>query len=170
MEGGAKNGSSREGPDDTAVDAAPASPAAKKFDFTPFLGIRADLKRRAPYYLSDWTDGWHPKVLAATAFMVFTSIAPAITFAATLSTDTTDNGVTQLGPVEVILSTTITGCIFAIFSGQPLCIVGVTGPVTIFTIAVYNLADAMDIEFLPFYCWVQIWSAAMHMGLSIVNA
>ena len=32
----------------------------------------------------------------------------------------------QLGPVEVILSTAVTGSMFAIFGGQPLVIVGVT--------------------------------------------
>lgn len=129
-----------------------------------------DLRRRAPHYLSDWKDGFHSKVLSSTLFMFFTSIAPAITFSAEMSSNTEIDGVAQLGAVEVIMSTAITGCIFAIFSGQPLCIVGVTGPVTIFTLAVFTLADAMNINFIAFYCWVQLWSGAMHMALAITGA
>ena len=71
---------------------------------------------------------------------------------------------------QVILSTFITGSIFAIFGGQPLCIVGVTGPVTIFTIACYKLADGMDLPFIYFYTWVQIWAALFHVILAISNA
>jgi len=96
---------------------------------------------------------------------VFTSIAPAITFAGVLNKDTDG----QLGPVEVILSTTVTGTMFSIFAGQPLCIVGVTGPVTIFTVGIFNLAHSFGIEFMPFFCWVQIWAAVMHVAIAAFN-
>eukprot|EP00965_Chrysotila_dentata_P201858 6180793-Pleurochrysis_carterae.AAC.1 len=132
--------------------------------------MRRDLQRRRPFYWSDWKDGYHRKVLSATFFMFFTSIAPAITFAAVLDSDTRVNDQPQLGPVEVLLSTSITGTIFAIFSGQPLCIVGVTGPVTIFTISVFNLAEGFNIDFLPFYCWTQLWAALFHIILASINA
>ena len=56
--------------------------APEKFTFTPFKEMKRDLARRAPYYLSDWKDGLNQKVVASTCFMVFTSIAPAITFLA----------------------------------------------------------------------------------------
>ena len=146
-------------------------PAKERFSFTPFVEIGKDLKRRRPHYLSDWTDGYHRKVLSSSLFMFFTSIGPAITFAALLNLNTVDDsGKAQIGPVEVLLSTGLTGTIFAIFGGQPLCIVGVTGPVTIFTLSVFTIAEAMDVPFLPFYCWIQIWSALMHMALATVNA
>ena len=63
------------------------------------------------------------QVLASAIFMYFTSVAPAITFAATLDHDTQGH----VGAVEVLLSSAICGCIFSIFGGQPLVIVGVTG-------------------------------------------
>jgi len=136
----------------------------------PFAEMRNDLNRRRPHYLSDWTDAYTRKVVSSALFMFFTSIAPGITFSALLGDQTRVDGRAQLGPVEVILSTAVTGSIFAIFGGQPLVIVGVTGPVTIFTIAVFNISDALGIDFLPFYCWVQIWAALMHMGLAASNA
>ena len=95
--------------------------------------------------LADWADGFHPKVAASSLFMFFTSIAPAITFAAVLVDATKENGVSQLGPVEVLLSTALTGVIFSCIGGQPLCIVGVTGPVSIFTIACFNVSRALGL-------------------------
>mmetsp|Transcript_62240 Transcript_62240/g.103420 ORF Transcript_62240/g.103420 Transcript_62240/m.103420 type:complete len:563 (+) Transcript_62240:32-1720(+) len=150
-----------------SVKCEPETKPVGKMTFKPFRQMRADLARRRPHYISDWTDGFHRKVISASLFMFFTSVAPAVTFSAELEKETRIDSVPQIGPVEVILSTAITGCIFAIFGGQPLCIVGVTGPVTIFTIAVFKIADALGIEFLPFYCWTQIWSAIMHVMLAI---
>mmetsp|Transcript_19931 Transcript_19931/g.25796 ORF Transcript_19931/g.25796 Transcript_19931/m.25796 type:complete len:561 (+) Transcript_19931:116-1798(+) len=135
-----------------------------------FSGISSDLKRRFPHYISDWTDGFHLKIIASTLFMFFTSIAPAITFSTVLDNETKVNGVAQIGAVEVILSTAITGVIFSIFGGQPLCIVGVTGPVSIFTVTVFTMSRGIGVNFLPFYAWCQIWAALMHVVLSFTNA
>ena len=78
-----------------------------KFSFKPFVEMRADLRRRAPHYWSDWRDGFTSKTLSSTFFMFFTSIAPAITFAAVLDTETKEDGQlrAQLGPVEVLCAT-----------------------------------------------------------------
>ena len=47
-------------------------------------GLRADIRRRAPYYLSDWTDGITKnnigKTLSSTLFLFFACLAPALTF------------------------------------------------------------------------------------------
>mmetsp|Transcript_22431 Transcript_22431/g.54788 ORF Transcript_22431/g.54788 Transcript_22431/m.54788 type:complete len:656 (-) Transcript_22431:132-2099(-) len=132
-------------------------------------GMFKDIKRRAPHYFSDWTDFFYLKVLAAIFFMFFTSLAPAITFSVLLEEETQDDGESQIGTVEVLLSTTIAGGIFSILGGQPLCILGVTGPVSIFTIAVFNISKSLGIKFLPFYAWTQIWAAAMHFFLALFN-
>jgi len=103
------------------------SASKRKSRFCLFQAMRDDLERRLPHYRSDWIDGLQAKVVSSSLFMFFTSIAPAITFAAVLNGSTKEDGVSQIGPVEVLLSTALTGTIFAIFGGQPLCIVGVTG-------------------------------------------
>ena len=100
-------------------------------------------RRRAPHYVSDWTEGHNAKTTASIFFMFFTSIAPAITFAELL-----DRSTGKIGVVEVCLSSCLSGCIFSIFGGQPLVIVGVTGPVTILTISIYGMAKALGISFL----------------------
>lgn len=36
-----------------------------------FRGMVNDVRRRAPYYLSDWTDAWDYRVVPATVYMYF---------------------------------------------------------------------------------------------------
>lgn len=130
-----------------------------------FRGIRADFERRRPWYFwSDFTEGWNAKTTAAIFYMFFTSIAPAITFAELLE-DETDS----IGVVEVCLSSALSGMIFSLFAGQPLCIVGVTGPVSILTISIYGLTKQLGIRFLPFYAWAQLFAALMHMAIAALG-
>lgn len=37
----------------------------------PFRGMINDIRRRAPYYVSDWLDAWDYRVVPATVFMFF---------------------------------------------------------------------------------------------------
>jgi hypothetical protein len=41
----------------------------RKWTLSPFVGMKEDLKRRAPHYIDDWKQGFHPKVLSSTLFM-----------------------------------------------------------------------------------------------------
>lgn len=36
-----------------------------------FRGMTHDIRRRAPYFLSDWTDSWDYRVVPATVYMFF---------------------------------------------------------------------------------------------------
>jgi len=131
-----------------------------------FRDIREDLKRRLPHYVSDWVDGFHPITLSASLFMFFTSFFPALIFGEQLMAKT--GGL--IGVPEVPLATGLTGCVWSLFSGQPLVIVGVTGPVTIFTTAIYGVAKSAGIDFFQFQCWIGIWSALMHWAIAITGA
>ena len=71
-----------------------ATPKASGRGFL-FREMRNDLVRRRPHYISDWTDTLYAKTLSASFFMFFTSIAPAITFAAVLDKNTREDGVAQ---------------------------------------------------------------------------
>src|SRR5271155_1836911 len=50
----------------------PEDPASRRKSFWdrlgvhPFRGIWNDIRRRAPYYLSDWTDAWTYRVIPST--------------------------------------------------------------------------------------------------------
>lgn len=128
-------------------------------------GIKSDVLKRFPLYLTDFQDTLNLKVLASILFMFFTSIGPAATFASLLQSQTDD----VIGFVEIMVSTAVTGCLWSLFSGQPLVILGVTGPVSILTISIYTVAESLDINFLPFYAWSQIWASFFHVILACIN-
>ena len=41
-----------------------------------FEGMINDIRRRAPFYLSDWTDAWNYRVVPATIYMYFAKYVP----------------------------------------------------------------------------------------------
>ncbi|KAI9096100.1 HCO3 transporter family-domain-containing protein [Phlyctochytrium arcticum] len=132
----------------------------------PYKDIAAEVKARLPYYWSDWRDGFtSKKVFAASIFIFFTNVAPAITFGFYLDDETNST----VGVSEVLLSSALSGVIYSVFCGQPLVIVGVTGPTSIFTVTVWTVAKAINVTFLPFYAWTILWSAAMHILLAILG-
>lgn len=51
--------------------------------------------------------------------------------------DKTEN---WIGVSETIVATAINGCIFALLSGQPLTIIGVTGPILVFEENLYSVS------------------------------
>ena len=120
-------------------------------------GLVDDIKRRAPYYVNDFTQGFHPKVLGSSLFMFFACLANAIAFG--LLTSVATNG--EIGTPEMLIVTAIGGICFALFSGQPLTILGGTGPIVIFTGLLYATCQSAEIPFLPTYAWVGVWSGIM---------
>lgn len=130
-----------------------------------FRGIILDLKDRLPLYWSDWTDALNYRVIPATILTFFTNIFPAIAFAQDMF-DKTDN---SYGVNEVLLSSALAGIVFGIFGGQPLTIVGVSGPITIFNYTVYEIMKPHDIPYFPFMFWIAIWGMIFHFIISITN-
>lgn len=126
--------------------------------FEPFLkGIRRDYKMRLPNYGADITDGLNTQCLAATLFLFFACLAPAIGFGALFGSVT--NG--AIGTMEMVSSTAMCGFIYAITSAQPLTIIGSTGPVLAFVAALVQLAEKMNLPFLPLYAWTGIWTSGI---------
>ncbi len=64
----------------------------------------------------------------------------------------------QMGPIEMISSTAGCGIVYALIAGQPLTIIGSTGPVLAFIAALYKLATRFSLPFLPLYSWVGLWT------------
>ena len=75
-------------------------------------GLRADLLRRVPLYVSDWTEAFTGgncmKTTASICFLFFACLSPAVTFGAAFA-DATDN---QLGVIETIISSGMSGLIY----------------------------------------------------------
>uniref|UniRef100_A0A0L8HDC4 Anion exchange protein n=2 Tax=Octopus bimaculoides TaxID=37653 RepID=A0A0L8HDC4_OCTBM len=119
----------------------------------PFGGLINDIKRRYPYYRSDITDSLNLQCLAAFVFIFFACLSPCIAFGGLLAEKT--NGL--MGVTETVLSTSLCGLIFGLFSGQPLMILGATGPVLVYEQSLYKFCESNDLEFLPMRCWIGFW-------------
>lgn len=131
----------------------------------PFKGMYRDMKGRMPYYISDWVDAWNYRVIPSTVYIFFTNLLPAIAFAQ----DMFDNTNNSYGVNEVLLASSVGGIVFGLLSCQPLCIVGVTGPISIFNYTVYNIIVPRGTPYFPFMAWICLWSMVMHFVIAIFN-
>jgi hypothetical protein len=129
-------------------------------------GLRADITRRLPFYLGDFREGLSSKVVASTLFLFFACLANAVAFGGLTSLMTGG----EIGTVEMIVATAFGGILFALFAGQPLTILGGTGPIVIFTGLLYQLCQNWNLPFLPVYAWVGLWSGLFMVILALVDA
>jgi hypothetical protein len=148
---------------------APRRSAAKKSAWwkTRLLsGMINDIRRRAPFYWSDWKDAWDYRVVPATVYMYFANILPALAFSLDMFAKTDQS----FGVNEVLLSSVLGSVVFALAAAQPLVIVGVTGPITVFNYTVYDIITPRGTNYFAFMCWIGIWSLIFHWILAITNS
>ncbi|KAK4453643.1 HCO3 transporter family-domain-containing protein [Podospora aff. communis PSN243] len=131
-----------------------------------FRGMVNDVRRRAPYYWSDWADAWDYRVVPATVYMYFANILPALAF----SLDMFHKTDMQFGVNEVLLSSVLGAVVFSVLAAQPLVIVGVTGPITVFNYTVYDIMLPTGTNYLAFMCWIGLWSLVFHWVLAVTNS
>ncbi|KAI2641685.1 HCO3 transporter family-domain-containing protein [Hypomontagnella submonticulosa] len=131
-----------------------------------FRGMINDVRRRAPYYWSDWADAWDYRVVPSTVYMYFANILPALAFSLDMFTKTN----MQYGVNEVLLASVLGAVVFAILACQPLVIVGVTGPITVFNYTVYDIMAPTGTNYLAFMCWIGLWSLVFHWILAATNS
>jgi hypothetical protein len=116
-------------------------------------GIINDFKRTIIGHWWEEMTNFNFKTVAVTLFLFIAVIAPTLTFGAVYGKTTANS----IGAIETMLATSWVGVTYSIFGGMPLCVIGSTGPVLAFTGALYDIAENMDVPFLPFYAWVSIW-------------
>lgn len=141
------------------------APAGLEYTRSFAGGLRQDLARRLPHFSSDWRLGLHPKVFGSAFFLFFACLANAIAFGA-LNGALTGG---QIGIVEMLLITGVGGIVYAAFSGQPLTLLGGTGPIVIFTALLYRACQEWQIPFLPVYTWVGLWSGLFIILCSVFD-
>ncbi len=74
------------------------------------------------------------------------------------------------GVNEVLLASVLGSVVFAVLAAQPLVIVGVTGPITVFNYTVYDIMLPTGTNYFAFMCWISLWSMVMHFILAITNS
>jgi hypothetical protein len=157
--------------------------------FFQFLtGIKTDLRTRAPSYASDWgRPTSYTTVINAIFYAFVVQLIPALIFADRMDTETDGH----LGTAETLLSAGIIGVIYAVISGQPLVLLGITGPVAMLLGTSYKLvscrgnlvtltflpllkscfhffqAEQFESQYWPFFWWLCMWTAILHFATAI---
>uniref|UniRef100_A0A3Q2TA34 Solute carrier family 4 member 3 n=1 Tax=Fundulus heteroclitus TaxID=8078 RepID=A0A3Q2TA34_FUNHE len=119
----------------------------------PFGGLIHDVRRRYPQYISDLKDAVDMQCVAAVIFIYFAALSPTITFGGLLG-EKTDG---LMGVTELIVSTATLGVIFSLLAGQPLLIIGFSGPLLVFEEAFYKFCQAYNFEYLTGRVWIGFW-------------
>jgi hypothetical protein len=92
-----------------------------------------DVRRKAPFFLSDITDVFNLQCLATTLYIYLVSLCSLVAFGGMLGKKT-DN---MMATIECILAGSVCGVFFSLFSGQPLNIISATGPMLILEVSSY---------------------------------
>jgi MFS superfamily sulfate permease-like transporter len=98
-------------------------------------------------------------VINVTVFAFVIQLIPALIFAEFMACETQNN----IAMAEVLLSSAIIGIIYTVFAGQPLVIMGITGPVAILFGTSYRLTERLDADYFPFFFCVCIWAVIIHI-------
>ncbi|XP_068605085.1 anion exchange protein 2a [Brachionichthys hirsutus] len=118
-----------------------------------FGGLIKDVARRYPQYLSDLRDALNPQCMAATIFIYFAALSPAVTFGGLLGEKTEG----LIGVSELIVATAIQGVVFSVLGAQPLLVIGFSGPLLVFEEAFFNFCRAGGIDYLTGRVWIGFW-------------
>uniref|UniRef100_A0A8C7Z1A2 Anion exchange protein n=1 Tax=Oryzias sinensis TaxID=183150 RepID=A0A8C7Z1A2_9TELE len=117
-------------------------------------GLYLDIKRKLPWLLSDFYEGFHIQSISAVLFIYLGCITNAITFGGLLG-DATDN---YQGVMESFLGTALAGTVFCLFGGQPLIILSSTGPILIFEKLLFEFSKNNGIDYMELRLWIGIHS------------
>ena len=57
----------------------------------------------------------------------------------------------------MMCATSLCGVLFALFGGQPLMVLGATGPLLVMETSIYQLSLSIGVGFLPWRAWIGFW-------------
>ncbi|XP_054083230.1 sodium bicarbonate cotransporter 3 isoform X2 [Zeugodacus cucurbitae] len=131
-----------------------------------FGGLSNDFKRKAMWYFTDFKDGFSMQCVASWIFLYFACLSPIITFGGLLSQATGKN----IAAMESLVSGFVCGMGYGLFSGQPLTILGSTGPVLVFETIVYDFCQNQGWDYLTFRFWIGTWISVILLLLTAIDA
>ncbi|CAM9155138.1 unnamed protein product [Bubo scandiacus] len=131
-----------------------------------FGGLIRDVKRKAPWFWSDFRDGLRLQCLASFLFLYCACMSPIITFGGLLG-EATDN---HISAMESLLGASMTGMVYSLFAGQPLTILGSTGPVLVFEQILYKFCKEYALSYLSLRACIGLWTAFFCIVLVATDA
>ncbi|KAG8572913.1 hypothetical protein GDO81_012218 [Engystomops pustulosus] len=131
-----------------------------------FGGLMLDIKRKAPFFLSDFKDALSLQCLASVLFLYCACMSPVITFGGLLG-EATHN---RISAIESLFGASLTGIAYSLFAGQPLTILGSTGPVLVFEKILYKFCSEYDLSYLSLRTSIGLWTAFLCLLLVATDA
>ncbi|KAM9396240.1 sodium-driven chloride bicarbonate exchanger-like isoform 2-T2 [Salvelinus alpinus] len=131
-----------------------------------FGGFFMDIKRKAPHYLSDYTDALSLQCLASFLFLYCACMSPVITFGGLLGEATEG----RISAIESLFGASMTGIAYSLFAGQPLTILGSTGPVLVFEKILFKFCKDYDLSYLSLRACIGLWTAFLCLVLVATDA
>ncbi|XP_065120642.1 electroneutral sodium bicarbonate exchanger 1 [Paramisgurnus dabryanus] len=131
-----------------------------------FGGLILDVKRKAPFYLSDFKDGLNLQCVASFLFLYCACMSPVITFGGLLGEATEG----RISAIESLLGASMTGVAYSLFAGQPLTILGSTGPVLVFEKILFKFCKDFKLSYLSLRTCIGLWTAFLCLILVATDA
>ncbi|XP_068092303.1 sodium bicarbonate cotransporter 3 isoform X14 [Hyperolius riggenbachi] len=131
-----------------------------------FGGLMHDIKRKAPFFLSDFKDALSLQCLASVLFLYCACMSPVITFGGLLG-EATQN---RISAIESLFGASLTGIAYSLFAGQPLTILGSTGPVLVFEKILFKFCKDYHLSYLSLRTSIGLWTALLCLILVATDA
>ncbi|KAJ8259337.1 hypothetical protein COCON_G00183490 [Conger conger] len=131
-----------------------------------FGGLILDVKRKAPFYLGDFRNGLSLQCLASFLFLYCACMSPVITFGGLLGEATEG----RISAIESLLGAAMTGVAYSLFAGQPLTILGSTGPVLVFEKILFKFCKDYGLSYLSLRTCIGLWTAFLCLVLVATDA
>ncbi|XP_066519646.1 electroneutral sodium bicarbonate exchanger 1 [Hoplias malabaricus] len=131
-----------------------------------FGGLILDVKRKAPFYLSDFRDGLSLQCVASFLFLYCACMSPVITFGGLLGEATEG----RISAIESLFGASLTGVVYSLFAGQPLTILGSTGPVLVFEKILFKFCKDYNLSYLSLRACIGLWTALLCFILVATDA
>uniref|UniRef100_A0A087XNI8 Anion exchange protein n=1 Tax=Poecilia formosa TaxID=48698 RepID=A0A087XNI8_POEFO len=131
-----------------------------------FGGLILDVKRKAPFYWSDIKDSLNLQCLASILFLYCACMSPVITFGGLLGEATKGN----ISAIESLFGASLTGVAYSLFAGQPLTILGSTGPVLVFEKILFKFCKDYGLSYLSLRTSIGLWTVFLCILLVATDA
>uniref|UniRef100_H2SFC3 Anion exchange protein n=1 Tax=Takifugu rubripes TaxID=31033 RepID=H2SFC3_TAKRU len=131
-----------------------------------FGGLFLDIKRKFPHYLSDYTDACNLQCVASFLFLYCACMSPVITFGGLLGEATEG----RISAIESLFGASLTGIAYSLFAGQPLTILGSTGPVLVFEKILFKFCKEYGLSYLSLRTCIGLWTAFLCILLVATDA
>ncbi|XP_053183336.1 sodium bicarbonate cotransporter 3-like [Scomber japonicus] len=131
-----------------------------------FGGLVNDVRRKVPFLLSDIRDAVSLQCLASVLFLYCACMSPVITFGGLLGEATKGN----ISAIESLFGASLTGVAYSVFAGQPLTILGSTGPVLVFEKILFKFCTDYGLSYLSLRTSIGLWTAFLCLVLVATDA